>query len=149
MLLTNKNMKRLNTVQEAYNALHDALDLVKGIQSGCNPKTMSSDRRFKVTDRAWKALAEARAALDTVASEMEDSLAGHGPYPYPRQKIEASSRPDYVRMWWRGMGKAHLVPADGSVRTLCGRDACTPAWSEASDTAKLCPGCGAAVPKKS
>jgi hypothetical protein len=62
-------VKRIDDKRAAYAALNDSLDGIKAVQYAANPA--SGAPRIKIPERAWKALAEARAALDVVCAEFE------------------------------------------------------------------------------
>jgi hypothetical protein len=57
-------MKRINDTEEAYAAMHDALDKIKACQAFQN-------RTAALSNRATTALAEARTALDVAAQDIE------------------------------------------------------------------------------
>lgn len=82
--------------------------------------------------------------MDTVCNHVRQlSAANVASAVAPAVEAPPAAPPRLARLWWRKWGKAHLVPQNGRVRTLCDRDACTAAWSEAPDSAELCPKCAA------
>jgi hypothetical protein len=90
------------------------------------------------------------ACMDKVCNHVRElSAANVASAVAPAREAQPAARPFMTRLWWRKSGKAHLVPADGRVRTLCDRDACTAAWSEAPHSAELCRACAATPAGKS